>query len=490
MNRLLNDLSAALRRLPGGGQLPSASPHHIPGYDQLARPIETLASGYDAPPEARRTENAPSSASTVALDTGAASIGHVDHGRSPPQAITRPGRSEASWSNPMIDTAMPVLLRVTQILAQGQDVGTALRGQLALEVRLFRDRLAKLGTPQSDIQEASYLLCTHLDELVNDAAHRRAQPPYGGERSLLVEFHGDAWGGEDAFTNLESRMRANPVPLVLLEFYELILSMGWQGRYRILDRGDILLADLRARLHGLIWNERQLRALAAPHTVEAPRTRPPWLTWQKVAGATLGLLLLLYGLAILDLALRSGPLKRALAAWEPPMRTIVLTESLPPPLPRLLTEGWLNARKHPEGWVLALRSDGAFDVGKAEFRDGFRKELDRLGAAFAPWPGDMEIIGHSDVQPIRSATGPYRDNMALSLARAEAVATELQQTATAGGARAPANAMPREILWRGKGDTELLDTARTPEAHERNRRVDIIWKVAKLGPQATRAVER
>jgi type VI secretion system protein ImpK len=98
-----------------------------------------------------------------------------------------------------------------------------------------------------------------------------------------------------------------------------------------------------------------------------------------------------------------------------------------------------------------------------------------LGQALAPWAGDLEVIGHTDIQPIQSAQFP--SNQALSEARASAAAQALRETTTKLGARSPGTVVDREITSSGRGDTEPVDKNKTPAAFERNRRVDVLWKV-------------
>jgi type VI secretion system protein ImpK len=160
----------------------------------------------------------------------------------------------------------------------------------------------------------------------------------------------------------------------------------------------------------------------------------------------------------------SRPLREALAAWVPPVRVINLAEQLPPPLPQLLSEGWLKAYKHPLGWLLVFSSDGAFSSGKAKVAEAFEPNLQRLARAFAPWPGELEVIGHTDQQPIRASR--FASNLALSQARAAEVARYLQEQQGA-----------RRIEWSGKGDSDPVDASSSPGAMSRNRRVDVLWKV-------------
>ncbi|MGZ2747084.1 type IVB secretion system protein IcmH/DotU [Burkholderia stagnalis] len=397
-------------------------------------------------------------------------------------AILKAGQQSASWSNPFVSHALPAILQLRRHLADGPLDQSAVRTQLGLEARLYRERLASSGCEWEQIRDASYLLCTYLDESVSDAARAASQVLYDGERSLLVEFHDDAWGGEDAFADLGRWMKADDPPVGLLAFYELILSLGWRGRYRVLDRGDVLLQDLRSQLHALIWRHVPPEPLGTGLITPA-RARRRWWTPVRAGAVALGVVLLTYGIASAVLDSQGRPMRNALAAWMPPTRTINLAETLPPPLPQLLSEGWLTAYKHPQGWLLVFRSDGAFDVGKAQVRADFERNIERLGLAFAPWPGDLEVIGHTDRQPIR--TSEFADNVALSEARARTVAAELRKTAVPGGAQAPENAVQRNIDYSGRGDAQPIDPAQTPAAYERNRRVDVLWKVIPAGGRRT-----
>jgi type VI secretion system protein ImpK len=401
-------------------------------------------------------------------------------GASDKPAVLKAGQQASQWDNPFVSHALAALLTLRNRLAAEPVDQLSLRSQLGLEVRLYRERLAASGATWEETRDASYLLCTYLDECVNDHARQSAQIPYDGERSLLVEFHDDAWGGEDAFADLDRWMKLDHPPLSLLSFYELILSLGWQGRYAVVDRGAILLQDLRSQLHALIWHGAGPGTLGTP-LIEPQHRRRRWWTLARAGGIALAAVVLGYAVLSAILDAQGRPLRAALAAWMPPTRSINIADTLPPPLPQLLSEGWLTAYKHPQGWLLVFRSDGAFDVGQATVRKDFEHNIERLGLAFAPWPGDLEVIGHTDARPIH--TSAYPSNQALSEARASTVADELRKTALPGGAEAPTNAVPRTIQYSGRGDTQPLDNTKSNAAYEKNRRVDVLWKVLKHGEQ-------
>ena len=392
-------------------------------------------------------------------------------------SVLRAGQQHAKWRNAFVSAAMPAVLQLRDHLSQGTPHQMAVRAHLVLEMRRVRERLDKAGYPSGDISDASYLLCTYLDEVMSDHLRMAQQIPYEGDRSLLVEFHGDAWGGEDTFAHLEYAMRQDHPPYELLGLYEILMALGLQGRYRILERGDVLLQDLRSQLHGMLW-QRQPDALGLLLPAPAP-PRQRWWTPARLGLVGLLCMALLYLVATLDLDARGRAIRQAIAAWEPPIHGINAIDTLPSPLPQLVDEGWLKAFKHPQGWLLVFKSDRAFDVGKAQFRPEFLHNLDRLGQAFAPWPGDIEIIGHTDSQPIRS--GNFSSNQALSEARAQQVAQRIKESVIPGGSLAPANTVGRHLNASGRGESEPLDEAKTPAAYERNRRVDVLWKVLPQG---------
>jgi type VI secretion system protein ImpK len=395
-------------------------------------------------------------------------------GRTPRTLMHKAGQQYARWQNPFISHAMPSLLSVQRFSKEGALNQAAVRLLLVQELRLFRERLTQAKLPPEQVQEASYLLCTYIDEAVSDLARSLQQTPYLDEPSLLVEFHGDAWGGEDAFASLEHWMRHEQPPIPLLAFYELLLGLGWQGRYRIRERGEVLLLDLRSQLHALVWKGQIIPALGSELIRPERPQKPGWSFLKKIISAAL-LILVVYGLLNLVLDFMGRPVRAELAAWEPPVRTINLAERLPSPLPDLLSEGWLTADKHPQGWLLVFKSDGAFDLGKSEFKPKFHNNIERLAKAFAPWPGDLEVIGHTDIQPIKSSQFP--SNYELSKARAETAAQILRRFASHGFANGQSNGAQRVITSTGRGDMEPIDKSNSVVAFERNRRVDVLWKV-------------
>ena len=101
---------------------------------------------------------------------------------------------------------------------------------------------------------ARYLLCTMLDEAVLNT-------PWGAEsawtqRSLLATFHKETAGGEKFFAILD-RLRNSPAENIdALELIYICLSLGYEGKYRVISRGRDQLEQLRDDIFYIIRSYR------------------------------------------------------------------------------------------------------------------------------------------------------------------------------------------------------------------------------------------
>ena len=150
-------------------------------------------------------------------------------------------------SNPVVMAANPVLNLVPQIRNTAQlNDAAQLREFLIAKVQGFEKTARGLGVSPESIVGARYCLCTLLDESA-------AQTPWGGSgvwsrHSLLVTFHNETWGGEKFF-QLLSKLAQNPQQhRDLLELMYYCLSLGLEGRFRVVDNGRAQLETLRQRL--------------------------------------------------------------------------------------------------------------------------------------------------------------------------------------------------------------------------------------------------
>jgi type VI secretion system protein ImpK len=396
-------------------------------------------------------------------EANTAQISRIPQGK---RLYERPGILQGRWDNPYIAAAMPLLLLVENIRSWPTHIAAEVRPPIVRELQFFQQNLQQKNCPQEDVNYLSYLLCTSIDSIFNGL-----QTPESYNQSLLVEFHRDAWGGEDCFEHLRVYMDSPKQYREILEFYDLILSLGFEGKYQMLDHGSVLLMDLRSRLHTQLYGKNDTQSLAMAQAVpSAPRRQH--IRARKIFIYGFALCLCAYSATAWYLHQQSQQIRSNILTWVlPEPRKINIMETLPNPLSNILNEGWLEVRKDPRGWLLIFTSDGAFRTGQAALSEEFinKQNIERLGKALAPWPGDMEVIGHTDNTPFRSSSG--NNNLKLSAARAAVVADKLRESTQINETH------QREINAIGRGENEPLADNATEEGRRRNRRVDILWKI-------------
>lgn len=154
---------------------------------------------------------------------------------------------EAMPERTLVRAAAPILLMVAQLRnsIERADVA-ALRRQIVEEMDRFQQDAQKTGVEAGDIIAARYVLCATVDETV-------LMTPWGSRsewsaNSLLNQYHNETWGGEKVFAILD-RIRNNAEKkLQLLLLIHACLMLGFEGRYRVLERGRDQLEDLRNEL--------------------------------------------------------------------------------------------------------------------------------------------------------------------------------------------------------------------------------------------------
>lgn len=371
--------------------------------------------------------------------------------------------------NPLVAAANPLLGLAVDLRQQAHHPDPAgLRETLAQAIALFESRAQAAGVAHSDLLAARYALCTLLDEAATSTPWGE---PVWAQRSLLVQFHNEAWGGEKFFLLLRKLVERPHEHRSLLELFYLILALGFEGRYRVLQNGRTQLSGIRERLAQLLARQRgPVERELSPHwrsdASRAPAQRrrlPPWVF------AALAALLLALVYAGLSFALnrQSDPIFSAILALRvPPGLQAPPSGQAPERLARLLAAeiaaGTITVRDLPDRSLVVAQGDQLFLPGSATVSDSFARLLERIGAAAAKTQGQVLIRGHTDARPIRSVRFP--SNWHLSLARADATAQLLL----------PALGDPARLRTEGLADSEPVASNQSAEGRARNRRVEIV----------------
>jgi type VI secretion system protein ImpK len=369
-------------------------------------------------------------------------------------------------ANPLLDLVVP--LRMT---AQPPDL-QQLREKLATAIKAFEVEARASGIGTESIAAARYVLCVLLDETISGTAWGSG---VWGTRSLLVAFHNEASGGEKVFLILQKLSQDVKGNIDLLELMYLCLSLGLEGRYRVIDQGHAQLATLRERLLKMIQDCRGPREIDLSPDWRGESSKlvsplsgvPVWV----MGAAALVLLLVLQmvlstmlnrasdpvygGLAKIRVAATAPPATPAAVAIAPAKFTTLLAPEI--------AQGLVSVKETAERSVITVRGDGMFGSGSAEVQDKVAPLLGRIGDALKEERGKVIVIGHTDdTRPGLSARFP--SNFDLSKARAAGVMVELLNRA----------GTPARFSAEGRGDTEPAVANNSAVNRARNRRVDIV----------------
>ena len=483
----------------GGGQPPAPAPTAPQGYAPGGQPGHAPAGqqGY-APPGQQGYSSAGQPGYAPAGQQGYAPPGaeypagseHADGG-APSASAGTPGLAQARGASapasleefatvgntPLVHAAVPLLALAGRLRGQIANADIeSLRRQAMQEIRTFEERARRAEVAAEDVLAARYALCTVLDEAVLNT-------PWGAQsdwstQSLLVTFHREAAGGEKFFQILD-RVSGEPQRYrALLELLYVCLALGFEGKYRLDDRGAARLADIREALYRRIEGVQEaVEPELSPHWkgVEDRRNAvlrfvPLWV----VAAACAVLLVGAYIYFDARLGTVAEPVSASLARVgldsfdaPAPAAAVLPTSGLRELLAPQIASGRVSVEESGDRTLITLTVPDLFASGSASVNASYDSLVREVGRALESVPGRILVIGHTDDQPLRSFR--FKDNYELSRARALQVADMLRSTVKDGS----------RIEAAGKGSLEpRYQPADQPANRARNRRVEIIHRRA------------
>lgn len=438
--------------------------------------------------------------------------------RSTPETISA-NLAALGGLNTLIAMANPVLGAVPQIRRTLKHPDPAgLRANLRDQIESLQMSASFAEVPDASVQTAVYALCALLDESA-------AATPWGGawlDDGLLKEICGESGGGEGFFTRLDQISAArDPVDADnadLLEFYDVCLALGFEGRYRKAEGGRLALHDVRANLYALIARRRPRPSELSPHwrSATAEAAAAPALQMaaevaarisaQQAAGATadttlppvqrsflsriprravwsalggiVGVMIVFYMAA---LRLLDQETKAALAPYFAKAKPVVVqgapaadsSAAASPGAPaapgaklaKALAGEPVAVKEETGRIVLSLRHERQFSSGRNLPASELRTVIQKIAVALDGIPGAIVVTGHADASPTGNSAH-YASNVELSAARARAVAQLI----------VPKLSAPGRVSVEGKGDAEPLARGETAADRARNRRVTITLK--------------
>lgn len=381
--------------------------------------------------------------------------------------------------NPLVQAAAPLLSAAPRLRASVRHPDPAgLRANLVESIKRFEAAARARGLPNDQVVAARYILCTFIDESASST-------PWGGSgawssQSLLVHFHNEAWGGEKVF-QLLTRLAENPTQhRNLLELVWVALSLGFEGRYKVLDNGRAQLDGVREKLTTMLQAQAGTpdRALSVQWQGVAPsatRLRDGVPLWVLAAGTAVLLTLVFVALrfAVNVQTDATFTALQALDARAPVLAAVApLATPQPAPPPRLaqllradIAAGLVQVRDQSDSSVVTVTGDTLFDPGSADVAARAKPLFGRIAEALNQLPGAVQVTGHTDNQPIRSLRFP--SNWHLSKERALSVRNLLAATVK-----------PDRLAAEGRADSEPVADNSSADGRAKNRRVEVTLTVA------------
>ena len=374
-------------------------------------------------------------------------------------------------SSPLATAAAPLLVLMSQLrgLPGHADV-SGLHQQVIARVQKFESEAMAADVAPQHVASARYAICTALDETV-------LSTPWGSEsvwstHSLLTTFHQEAWGGEKFFQILDRLKTDVMANIDLLEVMYLCLSLGFEGKFKIQERGHVQIASVRDELYRLIRQARgEIERSLSPNWRGVEDRRNPLARYVPLWVVATVLITVLLGVFIsfrFTLSRSTLPIDEVLSGVGvqdiASLNAVAVPNAirLAPMLAGQESQGLINITEKGGITIVTLQGDNLFASGSATVSDQFTAVLRQIGEAIEQVPGRVDVIGHTDNVPIRSFK--FQSNWELSRERALDVAEKIAEAVRA----------KTRIVPRGVADTLPVAANDTAQGRAMNRRVEII----------------
>lgn len=408
-----------------------------------------------------------------------------------------------SGSFPLVSAAQPLLTLAARLRERPTMADVAgLHDRVVGELRAFERRARGGGATPHAVNAGRYALCALIDDLVLNTPW--GQRSIWASTSMVNTFYNETSGGERFFGILEQLHRAPNQNGDVLELMYLCLSLGFEGRYRVLPRGQMELARVRENLYRTI-RRRSDDAGLSPHwrgVVARHRPLGTVIPLWVIAVAAFALLVVIYFGFVFALNRESDPVFTEIARLPPTASqtvTIVREAPAPPPQPVVPAtptrppaadpqppqetlydriSGFLQPEVAEDPVVVTdearsvnvrLVGDNLFASASVRVNQNYIPVLRRVAAALEAEPGRIVVQGHTDDLPINTVQFP--SNYQLSLRRAEAVVDILAEGISDDS----------RLAAEGRADADPLCTDATADCRSRNRRIEVL--LMKEGPE-------
>ena len=443
-----------------------------PNYTPQPTPVVETP-GYAAPPPMSRSGLGPQSAALAPSRLAEDDV--------PQPATPRTVR------NIMLTEAAPVLALAAGIRAGRLRTPMPQFHREATQLIANFDRAITPHYSEETRQRAKYAVCATIDDIAQNLPDIGTDGAEWARRSMVVQFFQENIGGDRFWQLVDDMLRTPADNLDIIELYHACLAAGFEGRFRVMPDGRRRQHEIMARLHGALQHVRSLSMVEL-----SPKWRGEkapigklgfWSIIALAAAAAAAVLLLIYIVLQLILMSTGDAPSRALSGIVPgdrlslsrPASSLPTTEgkqamALKKFLEPEIREGLVTVEEDAQTVRVRTTVGQLFESGSDKLEAGrealfvrIGKAIEDQGKAIGDEKGGVTIEGHADSDKL-SSTLLFPDNMALSKARAETVATIVRSTLTD----------QARVSTKGMGETVPIASNDTPEGKSKNRRVEVI----------------
>ncbi len=211
-----------------------------------------------------------------------------------PWGMGAPAQPVQGMDNPLLGAARELIQMMAQLATQAESRDVlAFRDWSTQQIQRFEHQCLQLDVHEEARFFARYVLCTVLDELV-------IKTPWGGDgawsrQSLLSQFHGETHGGDRFFQMLDYLQQAPARNLHLLELMYVCMGLGFEGKFKLDQRGHAQLESIRDNLFHLLRRQKgEAERDLSPHWQRVTQRRnklASYFPWWVVA-AVIGVIML------------------------------------------------------------------------------------------------------------------------------------------------------------------------------------------------------
>ncbi len=149
--------------------------------------------------------------------------------------------------NPFITVATPIFKMVLEVQNSSMFLNMdEIREDFINKLNIYSESALEYKIDNMEILVTRYILCTFVDEILNVTFSNNDN---WFNRSLLSVFHNETYGGENFFHLLDKFLKAPAKYIHILELMYICLSLGFLGKYRVINRGEIELSNIKESLY-------------------------------------------------------------------------------------------------------------------------------------------------------------------------------------------------------------------------------------------------